>query len=298
MKFFIIAVVFTTYVFAADNGINVLDESKSKIKIKNISNDTSKNNMEKWLNAEFGLQPYRTNYLLPFAIANRKYIAHSPGDNFTNLEAEIQVSLKLRVLSNLLTLDEKYYLSYTQHSFWQVYAQSSPFRESLYNPEAFVIFPISDEKSMLHMRSFKFAIAHKSNGQPNTTTIPVYNGFNLSKSINYIYATLRLQHKTLITDLTLMTPYLGKSTLSDNPDIMKYIGYTKVKFTYFYNNNMFTLMLRGNIASQKGALEATYSYPVYRSTYLYAKIFSGYMESMVDYNRYVSKFAIGFSFSR
>ena len=292
-------VVFTTYVFASSNGMNAVDESKSKIETKNISNDTSKKSMQKWLNAEFGLQPYRTNYLLPFGIANKTYVFHGPkGINYKNIEAEIQVSLKLKAASNLFALNEKYYLSYTQHSFWQIYTHSAPFRESLYNPEAFVVFPISDKKSIFHMRSFKFAIAHKSNGQPNTADNPVYNGFNLSKSINYIYGTLRLQHKTLITDLTLMAPYLGPSDLTDNPDIMKYMGYTKVKFIYFYNKNMFTLKVRGNIASLKGAVEATYSYPVYKSTYFYAKIFSGYMESLIDYNHDITKAAIGFSFSR
>ena len=298
MKFFIMVVVFTTYVFASSNGMNAVDESKSKIETKNISNDTSKKNMEKWLNAEYGLQPYRTNYLLPFGIANRQYISHIPGENYTNVEAEVQVSLKLKVASDLFALNEKYYLSYTQHAFWQIYIYSSPFRESVYNPEAFVVFPISDKKSIFPMRSLKFAIAHQSNGQPNTEENPVYKGFNLSKSINYVYTTLRLQHKTLITDLTLMTPYLGHSDLTDNPDIMKYMGYTKVKFTYFYNKNMFTFKVRGNIASLKGAVEATYSYPVYKSTYFYAKIFSGYMESLIDYNHDITKAAIGFSFSR
>lgn len=287
------------YLFAADQKFKAADESKSKIKIKNITNDTSKKSMQKWLNAEFGLQPYRTNYLLPFGIAKRAYSSHGPvGVNYKNIEAEIQVSLKLKVVSNVFGLDEKYYLSYTHHAFWQIYTKSAPFRENLYNPEAFVIFPISDKTSIFQMRSLKLAIAHKSNGQPNTTDIPAYNGFNLSKSINYLYTTLRLQHQTLITDLTLMAPYLGPSDLTDNPDIMKYMGYTKVKFTYFYNKNMFTLKVRGNIASLKGAVEATYSYPVYKSTYFYAKVFSGYMESLIDYNHDITKVAIGFSFSR
>jgi len=279
MKFFIIFVIFTVHMFAADSVIESIDESKSKIETKNISNDTSKKSMQKWLNAEFGLQPYRTNYLLPFGITNKTYSVHGPsGVDYKNIEAEIQVSLKLKVVSNLFRLDEKYYLSYTHQAFWQIYTHSAPFRENLYNPEAFVIFPISDKKSVFQMRSLKLAIAHKSNGQPNTTDISVYKGFNLSKSINYLYATLRLQHQTLITDVTLMVPYLGPADLTDNPDIMKYMGYTKVKFIYFYNKNMFTFKVRGNIASLKGAVEATYSYPVYKSTYFYAKVFRGYME--------------------
>ncbi|HIP14306.1 MAG TPA: phospholipase [Sulfurimonas autotrophica] len=299
MKIFILLIVVTTYMFAMEDIVQAVDESKSKIEIDAIVNDKSKENIQQWINAEFGLQPYKTNYLLPFGIADKRYVAHRPGETFKDIEAEIQVSLKLRVAKNLFKLNEKYYLSYTQHSFWQIYTVSSPFRESMYNPEAFVVFPISDRKSILHMRSLKVALAHKSNGQPNTENNPAYNGFNLSKSINYIYATLRLQHQTLITDITLMTPYLGSSDLSDNPDIMKYLGYNKVKFTYFYNEHMFTVMIRGNIDSLKGAVEATYSYPLKKDkSYYYMKFFSGYVESLIDYNRPVTKFAIGFSFSR
>jgi phospholipase A1 len=281
-----------------DNGAP--DATKSKIDIENIKNDRSKDSMQDWLDDVFGLRPYRANYILPLGVANKTYTNHLHNAiPYDSKEAEIQVSLKLQVADNLFGLDEKYYLSYTHQAFWQIYIDSSPFRESLYNPEGFVVFPISDRKSMFHMRSLKVAVAHKSNGQPNTTDIPEFNGFNLSRSINYFYATLRLQHDTLITDLTLMTPFPGTANLSDNPDIMKYLGYTKVKFSYFYNKHMLSFMIRGNIDSMKGAAEAIYSYPIRKhKSYLYMKLFSGYMESLVDYNKNITKFSIGVSFSR
>jgi len=275
-----------------------IDASKEQIKIEDISNERSRANMQKWLNGTFGLKPYKDNYLIPIGYATKEYPSHKPGIIYDNKEAELQVSLKLQILHNLFGLDERYYLSYTHHAFWQIYIESSPFRESIYNPEGFVVFPVSDRDSMFQMRSFKFAIAHMSNGQPNTTDIAGFNGFNLSKSINYFYATARFQHGTLLTDFTLMAPFPGSANLSDNPDIMKYLGYTKIKFTYFLNDHMFSLMVRGNESSLKGAIEAKYSYPLYADTYLYAKIFHGYGESLVDYNREVTKFSIGFSFSR
>ena len=281
-----------------DNG--AVDATKSKIDINNIKNDRSKDNMEDWLNDVFGLRPYKANYILPFGVANKAYVNHlQSAIPYDKKEAEIQVSLKLQVANNLLGLHEKYYLAYTQQAFWQIYIDSAPFRESLYNPEGFVVFPISDKESIFHMRSLKVAVAHKSNGQPNTTDIPEFNGFNLSKSINYFYATLRLQHDTLITDLTLLTPFPGSANLSDNPDLMKYLGYTEAKFTYFYHEHMLSLMVRGNLDSMKGAVEATYSYPIRKhKSYLYMKLFSGYVESLIDYNKNITKFSIGVSFSR
>jgi len=302
MKIYAVLLLFLISALSAteicDNG--AIDATKSKIDIKNIKNDRSKDSMEDWLNDVFGLRPYKANYILPFGIANKPYVNHlQSAIPYDKKEAEIQVSLKLQVADNLFGLGEKYYLAYTQQAFWQIYIESAPFRESLYNPEGFVVFPISDKSSIFHMRSLKIAMAHKSNGQPNTTDIPEFNGFNISKSINYFYATLRLQHDTLITDLTLLTPFPGSSNLSDNPDLMKYLGYTEAKFTYFYNKHMLSLMVRGNVDSMKGAVEATYSYPIREhKSYLYMKFFSGYVESLIDYNNNITKFSIGVSFSR
>lgn len=109
---------------------------------------------------------------------------------------------------------------------------------------------------------------------------------------------LRLQHDTLLTDITLLAPFPGKDNLSDNPDLMDYLGYTQIKFSYFYNEHMFTLMGRGNLRKGKGAMEATYSYPLTSDSYFFLKVFSGYVESLIDYKENISKVSVGFSFSR
>jgi len=275
------------------------DPAKGKINIEDVKNDASKKSMERWLNGNFALETYKVNYILPYGYSNKAYKPKGPL-HYDNIEAELQVSLKLRVGQNLFGLHESYYVSYSHQSFWQIYIKSAPFRETNYNPEGFVIIPINDTTSMFQLRSVKLAIAHKSNGQPNTENVDV-NGVplgNLSKSINYVYTTIRAQHKTHIIDLTFLAPMGTGDNLSDNPDLMDYWGYSKIKFTYFYHEHMFTLMARGNLRTGKGAAEATYSYPLEDNTNLYVKLFSGYSESLIDYNRNLNKAAIGFSFSR
>lgn len=68
-----------------------------------------------------------------------------------------------------------------------------------------------------------------------------------------------------------------------------------------YGKNQFGLLLRNNLDfdDNKGAIEFTYSYPFFNSpnTYWYVKIFTGYGESLIDYNVDVTKASIGFSFS-
>ena len=273
------------------------------IETKEIVDSESKNSMQTWIDGGFGLKPYRVNYLLPYGYrTNGIYDNYSPTGDYKNIEAELQVSLKLNVGSGLFGLKEKYYLSYTHKAFWQIYVKSSPFRETTYNPEAFVVFPILDKDSFLSMKSIKLALAHRSNGQGSreeiVKTTQNYNTGNQSRSINYIYSEFSFQHNTLVTEFTVWIPFYETIHGTDNPDIMEYIGYTSLKFNYFLHKHMFTLMGRGNFETLQGALEATYSYPLIKDTYFYTKFFTGYGESLIDYNNHITKFSIGFSFSR
>jgi len=266
--------------------------------VLDIENEKTKASMEKWLDGNFGLKPHNVNYILPYGYRENPYISNVPKINYNNIEAELQVSLKLMLLQDLFGLKEKYYVSYTQQAFWQLYTDSAPFRESLYSPEAFVDFPIEDDKSIFGLRSLTLGYTHESNGQPNTEGISFTTAQtlgNLSRSINYLYTKLRMQHTSLVTDLTFIVPI---SDLSDNPDIMDYRGFTKLKFTYFLDEHMFTLMGRGNLHTLRGAVQGTYSYPLIKDTNLYVKIFNGYGESLIDYNSNFTKYSIGFSFSR
>ncbi len=272
--------------------------SQESYDIENVENSKTKASMQKWLDGNFGLKPYRVNYILPYGYREDSYVSKVPSIEYTNIEAELQVSLKLQIFKDIFKLHERYYISYTQQAFWQLYANSAPFRESLYNPEVFIEFPIDDDISIFNLRTFTFGYAHRSNGQPDTSGITFSTNQtleNMSRSLNYIYGTIRMQYESLITDITLLATI---SDLSDNPDIMDYYGYSNIKFTYFINKHMFTLYARGNMITGNGAVEATYSYPLISDTNLYVKIFSGYGESLIDYDNQITKFSIGFSFSR
>jgi len=277
-------------------GNEILD--KESVDVEKVKNLETKKSVQKWLNGGFGLKPHKVNYLLPFGYREKPYVSSLPSIEHKNIEAELQVSLRLRVAKDLLGLKESYYTAYSHQAFWQFYIDSSPFRESLYSPEVFVKFPIDDGNSPFGLRSLTFGYTHESNGQPDTDGITFESGEvlrNFSRSLNYFYTKLRVQHEALVTDFTLLAPF---DDLSDNPDIMDYRGYTKIQFTYFVSEHMFSLMGRGNVANLRGALEATYSYPLLNDANFYVKIFSGYGESLIDYNNNIAKYSIGFSFSR
>ena len=269
--------------------------------IEQIENIETQDTMYKWLNSDFGLEPYRVNYLLPMGYRKGVYKSYIPTDIYKNIEAELQISLKLNVKKNLLGLNEKYYLSYTHQSFWQIYSESSPFRETIYNPEAFIIFPIQ-ENSFIHLKSLKLALAHRSNGQGDNRNLDpeIYaNVENRSRSMNYVYTTLRFQHLALVTDLKIWARIPENEKTDDNPDIISYSGFSSIKFRYFLDEHMVTFLARMNFKTHYGAIEATYSHPlIIDNVYFYSKIFSGYGESLIDYNNNITKFSVGFSFSR
>jgi len=271
-----------------------------RYKLDDIKNVDEKSAMNDWINSGFGLKAYKVNYIAPYSVrfGDEKYKSYTITDEYLNTEVEFQLSLKLKFGSNLFGLNEEYYGAYTQHAFWQLYAVSSPFRENVYNPEAFVVFPLT--KNDWGIKSLKVAFAHRSNGQGSNENIEYpddwQNRGNRSRSVNYFYTTMRLQHDTLITDINAWMPIV--SSLDDNTDLMTYTGYTSVKFNYFFNKSLITLMARGNFATLKGAVELSYSYPIVKSVFFYTKLFSGYTESLIDYDTKITKLSIGFSFSR
>ena len=272
---------------------------KKVINVEKLKDEKAKKSLNDWVDEKFGLTPYRPNYLLPFGYTTHDYKEWTPTDGtYKNYEAELQVSLKLAFKKNLLGYGETWYGAYTQRSFWQLYIKSAPFRESNYNPELFVTFPIGS-REYYGLKSVTLGYAHVSNGQGNidkTDNASWYPYTNRSRSLNTLFAKATLQQGAFLFDLKLWVPI---SSLDDNPDILDYYGYGSLKALYFYKKNLFTLMWRLNPLKQKGALEFTYSYPGYLDgVYLYAKVFSGYGESLIDYNERLTKVSIGFAFSR
>lgn len=258
------------------------------------------NSMNRWLDGVFGLQPHKANYILPFGVQENNYKSYDT-NQYKNIEAELQVSLKLAIAKDLLNLGETYYLAYSHQAFWQIYIDSSPFREINYNPEAFVVFPVLDTTSIFHMRSLKLGMAHLSNGQGDTSEVQYVdftNPGNRSRSYNSYYVEGAFQHDKLITELRFWGRLPENASTDDNPNLTDYTGFSEIRFSYFLHQHMFTLMQRGSFQTGKGATELTYSYPLQNDVYVYGKLFSGYGESLIDYDNYITKFSLGFSFSR
>jgi len=279
-------------------------ENESEI-TKNIDIFKKTNIKAKKTFDKFVINPYRANYIVPFSYrTNGKYQSYSLSDKYTNIEAEIQISLKIDLFKNIFGLNEIYSVSYTQNSWWQIYVDSSPFRETNHKPEFEISVPVKTNYKLLnYLKRIKYKIAHNSNGQGNITTNTImaskYNLENRSRSYNYMEADFLFEYKHLFLDLGINFPFLGNKDLTDNKDLYDYIGYNKLKLIYI-NSNIYTMLkLNGNFLTGKYGIEFSNYYNVNKekNVHLFFKIFTGYGESLIDYNNRLTKIGIGISFN-
>ncbi len=257
----------------------------------------------------FGFNAYKENYFLPFGYADSIYPEYVASDQYREFEAEFQYSFSVDLVADLFGLEEIYGVSMTQHGFWQLYTPSSPFREINYNPEIYILFPLLGSADVIGLKSVTLTISHESNGQGNIESLDInksnYTEFNQnyfknrSRSWNYLSAVFGFQFSQVFADLTLWSRVDFAKT-DDNPDLIDYIGHGELSLTYITGEHNFKTTGRYNTSTQKGAIKLAWSYPVYEreSIYWYVKFFSGYGESLIDYDRYVHKASVGFSFSR
>ena len=281
------------------------------------STPETKNYMSSLVDGDFfGLKPYQENFILPISYASHKYPRVSsalPLNNVTpeyqnNTEVEFQLSLKKPLTFNLFGWHEHITFAYTQKVWWHLYSDSAPFRETNYLPELYMTVPSSEKiDEELGLKSMKYGFLHESNGQ---------EGYR-SRSWNRLYATGRFQWDNLFIatrawyripedkkDDTFYTTLTNPNADGDdNPNIYEYLGYGDVKVNYLFGKNEIGSTFRYNFGAggkNRGSIKAHWSYPFFDSenTFWYVKFFSGYGESLIDYDRSVTKTAFGFSFSR
>jgi phospholipase A1 len=235
--------------------------------------------------------PYRSNYFLPLTYNNRpnvEPIQEATGENVQETEAVFQLSLKIKLWQDVLSRNMDLWLGYTQRSFWQVYntPDSSPFRETDYEPECLLNFRTDFPLLGMRVRMFTLGFNHQSNGRSEP----------LSRSWNRIVANVGLERGnfTLLVNAWSRIPESEED--DDNPDIEDYLGYGEIWGYYLWKQHRFGVMLRNNLQldDNRGALQLEWSFPLVRRVCGYVQFFTGYGESLVDYNHSVNRIGIGF----
>jgi phospholipase A1 len=210
-----------------------------------------------------------------------------PAQELKATEFKFQVSLKARLWENQ-TRAAALWFGYTQQSHWQILDAdlSRPFRETDYAPELMFALRPDLELDGVRWRLANFGFIHQSNGGSEP----------LSRSWNRVYAQLGFEKGDVAV---LVRPWLRvkeSPDKDDNPDITDYLGYGDITAILRARGHTFTLMGRGNPRTGNGAAQFEWSSPPFLGPFkAYVQVFSGYGESLIDYNARQTTVGVGLS---
>ncbi len=303
--------------------IKTVDPKRPRLNQVKLSGDQRFKHDKRSAKKPFTLTAHNPTYFLIGAYNEIGYdetTFHESGSsvNFQENETQFQISFKSLVFESFY-FDFPYvdfptfdlYVGYTNRSFWQLYNKpfSSPFREYNHEPEVWLQFYPDKPILGLRLTELRTGFSHQSNGQ----------GDPLSRSWNRVYANFIFETEKLLLSIK---PWLRVAENSDddnNPDISDYMGHAELRLAYLIENpnvdcifdvlpdylggNLelrdltLSLMSRNNIESgfSRGAIElgASFSLGITENFKFYIQYFSGYGESLIDYDNYVNRIGFG-----
>lgn len=245
----------------------------------------------------FDIRPHQPTYLLPARWSDRPNSfprsptrGDAPAVAVRAVEAAFQVSFKVKAadLSDWMPGGMRAGLwgAYTQKSHWQVYNAdlSRPFRETNYEPE--LIFAAHPDWPLgaARVRLLAVSFTHQSNGRANP----------LSRSWNRVIATAGVEHGPLALTLRGWARVRERNE-DDNPDLTRYLGHGDVSVDWRAGAQRFGITGRLNPGSSKGAVQARWSFPLARRVRGEVQAFSGYGETLIDYNWKQTTVGLGIS---
>ena len=249
------------------------------------SDPKTRHTVEQMVTKIFDILPYKSNYLLPAT-----YDFKDHGDDRNNFETKFQISFQKSLIDNFFGLNETIAMAYTQTSWWQTAEDSGPFRETNYQPEIFILIPHFNKDSFL--KAYQFGFLHESNGQDEPK----------SRSWNRLYAQAFLQLGEVMATPRIWYRIPEDKSSDDNPDIDDYLGYGDIEFTYPWGEHTFKLLTRYNMhfdKTSRGAVQFDWSFPLWKNgLFGYFQAYSGYGESLIDYNKQTNRVSLGFALSR
>ena len=227
------------------------------------------------------IRPYEPMFILPVVYTNNvntmpQSPTHPPppAEPLQNTEAEFQISLKAKAAENLFGDGVDLWFAYTQQSQWQVYnaAHSSPFRETDYSPEMFLVLPTRYELFGLTGRFIRFGLVHQSNGRDDP----------LSRSWNRVYLQFGFERGNFSLLVRPWARIQENPSKDDNPDITNYLGHGDITAIYQMDNSEVTVIGRYNAGNL--STTDTLNFPIHGRLKAYVKITTGYGETLIDYN--------------
>jgi phospholipase A1 len=240
----------------------------------------------------FNFRPHYVNYLMATRTAhpnNEPYRPFRDVGEFTNdlshAELVFQLGFKMKLVEGVANKPLDLWFGYTQNSFWQAGNRkaSSPFRETNYQPELMAVTPLNFNVLGMHASFLNLGVVHQSNGQAST----------LSRSWNRVYAQVGLERAGFNVVGRVWKRINEAAADDNNPNIVDYMGHGDVNVSYRSNGNDYSALLRRNFSTGRGAVQLSWAFPLSGHIKGYAQYFSGYGQSLIDYNYYQNVAGLG-----
>jgi phospholipase A1 len=271
-----------------------------------LSDDVSADTLVQVVSGSFGLRAYKPNYwIVSYTDALPKGDPALEATTYIHTETKFQISLRADLVTDWFGFTQIWTGVYTQTSYWQLFVESSPFRDTNYKPELFVTFPFYHALDAIHMKAISVGLKHASNGQPDTNTTErvredgPFVG-SQSRSWNRLFTEGTFQWENLVARLALWYRLPENYATNDNPDITDYYGHGSLSLEYIDRKLLTRLTVRQNFKTHMGSAELEMSYPLPYSdnVFFFLQGFTGYGQSLIDYDHYVNQVGFGLSISR
>ena len=249
---------------------------------------------------------YKQNYLLLDSIHHPASAPTSPNPlnqvapGIVPQTSEIKFQLSFKApLPVTWPWGDALWFAYTQQSHWQAFSgiNSRPFRESSYEPEMIFLSHRFDKTVPMlgpfTPRFLNLSYVHQSNAQ----SLPRSRSWNrltaqLGSEYRFQAAEENVEEKRLAVLIRPWWRMPENAASDDNPDITKYLGHGDIEIDYWRGRVLVSALLRSR------AVQLDWSFPLsgeVNALNLHLQYFSGYGESMIDYNHKLHSFGVGVS---
>lgn len=260
----------------------------------------------------FGIRGYRPLSLSVIASDSVNRLPTSPNANnnastpleFSRTETRVQLSVRTKIAQSILTgghptLNDSLWFGYTQQSYWQLFNKglSRPFRSTDHEPELVYVYPTdANLPGGWRLRYSGLGVVHQSNGQ----SLPLSRSWNRA----YLMAGVEKDHRFRVQ--ARVWKRLPENTAADdNPDISEFIGRGEVSGFWNPNkDNLLGLTVRSSLRSSgRGSARIEWyktlgngnSEKDLSGLRLHTQVFTGYGDTLIDYNRKRTVLSVGLS---
>lgn len=242
----------------------------------------------------FLFRAHRPNYLLlgrysgdPNERPSTPTRGAAPEVGYDEVETKFQLSFKMKAAQGLVADRVDLWFGYTQQSHWQVYngAISRPFRETNHEPEIMIVAPMLVDVGPLDLRLLNVGLVHQSNGRSNPE----------SRSWNRVYLQAGFERGRVAL---LVRPWYRlpeNRDVDDNEDIQNYVGRGDLLAIYGGDTHTVAMLVRNSLTlrNNRGSIQMDWSFPLASRLRGYVQAFTGYGESLVDYNHRQTTIGLG-----